>query len=492
VRPIRLFGDPVLRTPAVPVVDFDRELRRLVQDLTDTMLDAPGSGLAAPQLGVSLRVFTYHVDDEVGHLVNPTLELSEQTQDGDEGCLSIPGLVFPCTRAQQVVACGVDQYGEPARIEGSDLLARCMQHETDHLDGVLFVDRLDAQTRRAAMGAIRSASWAGEPGPVVKQSPHPMFRQGDVMARLLFAGTPAVALPALDALVASRHQVVGVLTRPDSPTGRGRRTAASPVACRADELGLPVLRAPSLRDPGVRAAIAELGADCAPVVAYGALLPPELLDLPRLGWVNLHFSLLPAWRGAAPVQHSLLAGDDTCGATTFTIVEELDAGPVLGRLTEMIHRHDTTGSLLDRLSRSGADLLVATVDGLDDGVLVPSPQPSDGISYAPRLSVDDARVRWSDPGLAIDRRVRACTPSPGAWTTLDGVRLKLGPLRPEPIEVADPPPAGELRLSKNHVLVGSGTGCVLLGEVQPPGKRPMPAIEWVRGARLQPNARLGT
>ncbi len=178
VRPIRLFGDPVLRTPAVPVVDFDRELRRLVQDLTDTMLDAPGSGLAAPQLGVSLRVFTYHVDDEVGHLVNPTLELSEQTQDGDEGCLSIPGLVFPCTRAQQVVACGVDQYGEPARIEGSDLLARCMQHETDHLDGVLFVDRLDAQTRRAAMGAIRSASWAGEPGPVVKQSPHPMFGKG--------------------------------------------------------------------------------------------------------------------------------------------------------------------------------------------------------------------------------------------------------------------------------------------------------------------------
>lgn len=178
VRPIRLFGDPVLRTPASPVVDFDAELRRLVRDLTDTMVDAPGSGLAAPQLGVGLRVFTYHVDGEIGHLVNPELELSEQTQHGDEGCLSIPDMTFPCTRAEQVTARGLDQHGEPLTMLASDLLARCVQHETDHLDGVLFVDRLDADTRKAAMRAIRAASWAGEPGPVVKQSPHPMFGRG--------------------------------------------------------------------------------------------------------------------------------------------------------------------------------------------------------------------------------------------------------------------------------------------------------------------------
>ncbi|HSK56512.1 MAG TPA: peptide deformylase [Jiangellales bacterium] len=175
IQPIRLFGDPVLRTPAEPVVDFDKELRRLVQDLTDTMLDAPGAGLAAPQLGVSLRVFTYHVDDEVGHLVNPELSLSEEQQDGPEGCLSLPGLEFDCRRALRVVARGRDQWGEPVTLEGSDLLARAVQHETDHLDGILFVDRLDRETRKAALRAIREAEWAGEPVPAVKMSPHATF-----------------------------------------------------------------------------------------------------------------------------------------------------------------------------------------------------------------------------------------------------------------------------------------------------------------------------
>jgi peptide deformylase len=172
VQPIRLFGDPVLRTPATPVVDFDKELRRLVEDLTETMLDAPGAGLAAPQIGVGLRVFTWHVEGETGHLVNPVLDLSEDTQDGDEGCLSIPGLTFDCRRALSVVAKGFNMYGDPVVVEGSELLARAIQHETDHLDGILFVDRLDREARRAAMKAIREAEWFGEPAPTVKISPH--------------------------------------------------------------------------------------------------------------------------------------------------------------------------------------------------------------------------------------------------------------------------------------------------------------------------------
>ena len=174
VREIRLFGDPVLRETAEPVTDFDKQLRLLVQDLTDTMLDAPGSGLAAPQLGVGLRVFTYVVMDAVGHLVNPQLSLTEETQLGEEGCLSIPGLAFDCSRAYGAVAKGFDMYGEPVTIEGSEILARCIQHEVDHLDGVLFVDRLDAETRKQAMAEIRSAEWFGAP-PVVKVSPHPLF-----------------------------------------------------------------------------------------------------------------------------------------------------------------------------------------------------------------------------------------------------------------------------------------------------------------------------
>jgi peptide deformylase len=178
VQPIRLFGDPILRSRAAPVVDFDKELRRLVQDLTDTMQDAPGAGLAAPQIGVGLRVFTWWVDGELGHLVNPELDLSEETQYGEEGCLSIPGLSFDCRRAARVVARGMNMHGEPVAIEGSDLLARCLQHETDHLDGVLFVDRLDRETRRAAMKAIRDADWNGGPVPTVKVSPHDTFGLG--------------------------------------------------------------------------------------------------------------------------------------------------------------------------------------------------------------------------------------------------------------------------------------------------------------------------
>jgi len=174
IKPIRLFGDPVLRTPAAEVVDFDRELRTLVKDLTDTMQDAPGVGLAAPQIGVSLRVFTYWVDDELGHLVNPSLDLSSDEQDGEEGCLSIPGLSFDTPRARSVVARGFDMHGEPVVLEGSDLLARCVQHETDHLDGIVFIDRLDPEMRKEVMRAIRASEWFGEDPLTVKASPHPM------------------------------------------------------------------------------------------------------------------------------------------------------------------------------------------------------------------------------------------------------------------------------------------------------------------------------
>ena len=313
-----------------------------------------------------------------------------------------------------------------------------------------------------------------------------------VTARLLFAGTPDIALPALDALVAGPHEVVGVLTRPDAPAGRGRRTAASAVARRAEELSLPVLRPRSPRDPDALQAVRDLAPDCSPVVAYGALLPADLLAVPPHGWVNLHFSLLPAWRGAAPVQHCLLAGDEMSGATTFRIVEELDAGPVLGTLAEPVRPRDTAGELLDRLSRAGAGLLAATVDGVVEDRLVAVAQPSDQVSYAPRLSPDDARIRWEDPAFAVDRRVRACTPAPGAWTRLDGARLKLGPV--EPVD-NDSAPAGlgpgELHVTSQLVYAGTGAGAVRLGPVQPAGRRPVPAADWARGARLRPGARLG-
>ncbi|RYV52891.1 methionyl-tRNA formyltransferase [Pengzhenrongella frigida] len=309
--------------------------------------------------------------------------------------------------------------------------------------------------------------------------------------RLLFAGTPEVAVPALEALLDSRHEVVAVLTRPDARAGRGRSLTASPVKQRAELAGLEVLTPRSPRDPGFQARLAELAVDCAPVVAYGALLPPEVLGVPAHGWVNLHFSLLPAWRGAAPVQRAVIAGDEVAGATTFLIEAGLDTGPVFGMLTETIRPRDTAGDLLSRLAVAGGSLLVATLDAIEDGDASPIPQTADGVSHAPRLEVEDARVRWNHPAHAVDRLIRGCTPAPGPWTTTpDGGRLKLGPvtLRPDVTDLAP----GAVRVGRAEVLVGTASHAVALGEVSSAGKRAMNAADWARGARLAPEAVLGT
>ncbi|GAA5053055.1 methionyl-tRNA formyltransferase [Thermocatellispora tengchongensis] len=301
--------------------------------------------------------------------------------------------------------------------------------------------------------------------------------------RLVFAGTPETALPALRAVLDSpRHEVAAVVTRPDAPSGRGRKLHPSPVAEVAEEAGVEVLRPAKASDPAFLDRLREIGPDCCPVVAYGALLPQAALDIPRHGWVNLHFSLLPAWRGAAPVQHAVLNGDEITGASTFQIVKALDAGPVYGVVTEPIRPADTSGELLARLAISGAELLVATLDGIEDGVLTPRPQPEEGVSLAPKLTVDDARVDWTAPAFRVDRLVRACTPAPGAWTEFRGQRVKLGPVRPAP--EADKLAPGEVAATKHAVFVGTATHPVELGEVRPEGKRPMTAAEWARGVRI--------
>src|SRR5215467_10873068 len=313
--------------------------------------------------------------------------------------------------------------------------------------------------------------------------------------RLVFAGTPAAAVPSLDALLKSRHEVAAVITRPDAPAGRGRRVGPSPVAERAAEVGLEVLKPPTPRDEGFLRHLRAPAPGCCPVTAYGALIPQAALEIPRHGWVNLHFSLLPAWRGAAPVAHAIAHGDDITGATTFRIVAELDAGPVYGVVTEPIGDQDTAGDLLARLAESGASLLVATLDGIEAGQLEPRPQPADGVSLAPKLTTDDARVRWETPAPAVSRQIRACTPAPGAWAMLGDTRLKLWPVRPcppsgaggsGPVVPAVPGSLapGELWAGRTGVFAGTATGPVELGDVQPPGKRRMAAAEWARGLRL--------
>jgi methionyl-tRNA formyltransferase len=305
--------------------------------------------------------------------------------------------------------------------------------------------------------------------------------------RIIFAGTPEPALPSLERLVDSpRHDVIAVLTRPDAASGRRARPTPSPVAAFALERDIPVLRPDRPNGAEFVAELIEMAPDCCAVVAYGALLRDGLLAAPPLGWINLHFSLLPAWRGAAPVQAAIAAGDTVTGATTFRIEPSLDSGPVFGVVTEAIRPADTAGELLARLSVSGAALLEATLDGIADGSLAAVPQPSDGVTVAPKITVDEARVRWELPAHVVDRRIRAVTPNPGAWTLIGELRVKLGPVT---VSEREPLPPGVIRVDREGVHVGTGSRPVVLGELQPPGKKLMKAADWARGARLDENVR---
>jgi methionyl-tRNA formyltransferase len=307
--------------------------------------------------------------------------------------------------------------------------------------------------------------------------------------RLVFAGTPEPALPALRRLLDSpRHEVVAVLTRPDAASGRRGKPEPSPVAREALDRGVPLLRPVRPNSAEFVAELAEFAPECCPVVAYGALLRDGLLAVPPRGWVNLHFSLLPAWRGAAPVQAAVAAGDTITGATTFQIEPSLDSGPVYGVVTETIQPSDTSGDLLERLAVSGAALLSATLDGIGDGTLTPRPQPADGVSIAPKITVEEARVRWELPAPVVERRIRAVTPNPGAWTMIDDLRIKLGPVQ---IDAGAPEslPPGVIHVDRKSVRIGTGSEPVRLGQIQPPGKKLMNAVDWARGARLGAAAR---
>ncbi|OBK12278.1 methionyl-tRNA formyltransferase [Mycobacterium asiaticum] len=307
--------------------------------------------------------------------------------------------------------------------------------------------------------------------------------------RIVFAGTPEPALPALRRLIESpRHEVIAVLTRPDAASGRRGKVEPSPVAREALDRDIPVLRPAKPNSAEFVAELAELAPQCCAVVAYGALLREGLLGVPPDGWINLHFSLLPAWRGAAPVQAAIAAGDRITGATTFQIEPSLDSGPVYGVVTEVIRPTDTAGDLLARLAVSGAGLLSATLDGIEDQTLTPRPQPLDGISLAPKISVEQARVRWDLPAQVVERRIRAVTPNPGAWTLIGDMRVKVGPVQLDSV-AADPMPPGTIRVDRKNVWIGTASEPVRLGEIQPPGKKTMNAADWARGARLDPAVR---
>lgn len=303
--------------------------------------------------------------------------------------------------------------------------------------------------------------------------------------RVVFAGTPDPAVPSLERLIEStKHDVIAVVTRPDAAAGRGRKIGRSPVGQLADANGIPVLTPRSPSEPEFLEALAAFEPDVCPVVAYGALLPRPVLNVPRFGWINLHFSLLPAWRGAAPVQSAIAAGDDFTGASTFLLEEGMDTGPVLGVVTEKIRPTDTAGDLLGRLAVSGAELLEATLDAIEAGEASAVPQSTDGISRAAKVTVDDARIDWARPSTVVDRHIRSVTPAPGAWTTIGDVRLKIAPVHTSEEELA----VGQVLVRKDGVFVGTADRAARLGDVQPQGKKLMKALDWARGARLADEA----
>ena len=318
------------------------------------------------------------------------------------------------------------------------------------------------------------------------------------MLRLLFAGTPEAAVPSLKAFAADpRFEVVAALTRPDAPTGRGRRLKPSPVKAAALELGIPVIEAKP-RDEGFLDTLRDLRADIAAVIAYGNILPVDVLEAVPLGWYNLHFSNLPAWRGAAPVQRAIWAGDATCGADVFKVGEGLDDGPIVATMTVELTGRETSGELLDRLAAEGAPMYVDALAGVGEGTATFTPQPEAGSTYARKIRVEDAKLDFAAPLEALDRQIRACTPNPGAWCTLhngaDGGPITLHVLTARPADRSNPntPPTlapGELKAGKKNVWVGTGSTPLELVEVKAQGKKAMRAADWARGARLAEDAR---
>ena len=314
-----------------------------------------------------------------------------------------------------------------------------------------------------------------------------------IFMRLVFAGTPEAAVPSLKALIDSpQHDVVAVVTQPDAPAGRGRKVHPSPVAQCAAEHSIPVLKPVSASDPAFIDELREYQPECCPVVAYGQLLRPEVLSIPAHGWVNLHFSLLPQWRGAAPVQSAIWAGDEITGATTFRLEEGMDTGPVYGTITEPIQATDTSETLMQRLAEVGAHLLVETVDGIASGIVEPLPQSTDGVSYTSKISTADAHIRWDLPDHLVSRHIRAMSPAPGAWTMLGDSRLKIGgveALHPAAMQYLSTRDTklqpGEVLFTGKHVLVGTASETLQLATIQAPGKKMMRAADWARGAHLQ-------
>jgi len=462
---IRTVGDPVLRRKAKPVRNVNRAVRALLDDMLATMYAADGVGLAAPQVGVSKRIIVIDVGDGPVEVINPEIVSAEGEESGTEGCLSVPGKAGEVRRAARVRVTGLDRTGRRVWHEAEGLFARAFQHEIDHLDGILFTDRADRV-------------WDVPP---------------ETTLRIVFFGTPEFAVPVLEGLVAAGCRPVAVVTRPDRPRGRGLRTRPSPVKESALRLGLRVLEPERLKDPAFLEELAGLRPDVIVTVAYGRLVPPEVLALPRRGAYNVHPSLLPRYRGPAPVHRALLDGAERTGVTVIHMTEEMDAGDIVLQQEVPVAPEDDRGALEGRLAEVGTELLLRALRLVASGEAPRRRQDPAGVTYAPALTPADEVIDWTRPAGAIVNQVRALAPTPGARTSLAGRVLKILRAEAEDAAAAPAEPGTVVALRPGAgFVVAAGEGAVLVRRVKPAGGREMEAADFLNGHPLRPGDRLGS
>jgi methionyl-tRNA formyltransferase len=451
----------VLRRKAKPVRHVNRRIRQLLDSLAATMYAADGVGLAAPQVGISQRVLVVDAGDEHGlvQLVNPEVVEGVGEQTGVEGCLSIPGFTGEVTRAEHVRVRGLDRDGREHWIEGEGYFARALLHEIDHLDGVLFTDR-----------ATR----------VIEVAP-------ETRLRVAYFGTPGFAAVAMRELLEADVEPVVIVTRPDAPVGRGMEVQPSAVHEVGKAAGIPVLTPLRPRGREFVEQLRQFDLDAIVLVAYGQILPADVLRLPRLGAINLHPSLLPRWRGAAPVQRALMAGDTTTGVTTMYMADELDAGDIILQREVPIAAEDDAGSLSVKLARAGGALIVETLRLLARDEATRTPQDGSRATYAAKLTPEDEILQWDRPSALVLGQIRGLSPRPGVRTTIHGELVKV--LRAAPADGSGAP-GTVLGVNEQGLVVATADGAVAVTNVQPAGKRPMSARDFVNGARLQVGERV--
>lgn len=463
-------GRQVLRRPSAAVTRVNNEIRRLVDDMLATMYDAEGVGLAAPQIGVLRRVIVVDVGDGPTAIINPQLEHSEGQEEAYEGCLSIPGYQGKVARAATIKVSGLDLRGRRLWLEATGLLARAILHEVDHLDGILFLDRASDVVTLTA----------------------------ETDLRIVYMGTPAFAVRPLRHLLRNWCHISAVVTQPDRPRGRGGAVRPSPVKEAAASLGLTVLQPASARDPEFIKELQELAPDVIVTCAYGIILPPAVLAIPRLGCLNVHPSLLPEFRGAAPIQRALMAGRERTGVTIYFMDEGMDTGDILLQDEVAIGPTETAGELADRLSDLGAKLLLRALKLVAADEAPPRrPQDHQLATYAPALKSQEERLDWRWSTVAIANHCRGLAPRPGAYTMYKGQRLKIlqaTALAKAEDEIngsvaaagaADGPPGTILAVDhEDGFIVAAGDGAVLVQRVQPAGRRPMSAVDFINGQAL--------